>query len=401
MRFASVLHGTSMNLPEIQSALRSQKFSGWLIYDFRGGNPILAAMVSGKRFSTRRVFLWIPESGDPALILHTIDLVTFRDVNLPVMEYRSWQQMHEILRNVLGQTIAMEYSPLGELPAVSYADAGTVELIRSFGIDVVSSADLIQLTIARWSAEALREHRRASEGTSQAMRGAFEIIRRRLGADQPLDERQVQRFILDHFKRAGLETMDHPIVAVNAHAGDPHFEVSATSSAPIAAGDWVLIDLWARVPGDQNVYSDITWVGYCGRDVPPRHQQAWETTRAARDAALKLAVDSWKSQTSVHGWQLDDAARRAFVAAGCELNVRHRTGHSLSPGPKVHGMGMNLDNLESRDTRLMLPGIGFTIEPAIYFDDFGVRSEINVFVDPANGPIVTSCVQDEIEIIAR
>ncbi len=231
------------------------------------------------------------------------------------------------------------------------------------------------------------------------MRGAFDLIRRSLASNQRLDERQVQQFILDHFQRSGLETMDRPIVAVNAHAGDPHFEVSATNSAPIVPNDWVLIDLWARVPGDQNVYSDITWVGYCGSEVPARHRQAWDTTKSARDASLKLAIDSWKSQTPIHGWQLDEAARQVFIAAGYQSSIRHRTGHSLSPGPKVHGMGMNLDNLETRDTRLMLPGIGFTIEPAIYFDDFGVRSEINVFVDPTKGPLATSCVQDEIELL--
>jgi Xaa-Pro dipeptidase len=386
-----------MNLSEIQSALRSQQLSGWLIYDFRGSNPILAALIPGKRSSSRRVYLWIPESGEPALILHTIDLVTFRDVKLPIVEYRSWQQMQQILRNLLGRTIAMEYSPMGELPAVSYADAGTLEFVRSIGVDVVSSADMIQLTIARWSDDAQREHRRASEGTAAAMRGAFDLIRSSRKSNQSLNERQVQQFILDHFRRSGLETMDAPIVAVNAHAGDPHFEVSTSNSSPIVPGDWVLIDLWARVPGDQNVYSDITWVGFCGSDVSPRHQRAWEVTKAARDACLKLAIDSWRFKTSVQGWQLDDVARDVFIAAGYESNIRHRTGHSLSPGPKVHGMGMNLDNLETRETRVMLPAIGFTIEPAIYFEDFGVRSEINVFVDPSQGPVVRGPIQNEIE----
>jgi Xaa-Pro dipeptidase len=390
-----------MDLGTIQAALRDQRLDGWLVYDFRGSNPILPQLIPGKRFSTRRVYLWLSAVGEPKLLLHTIDLVTYRDVALPVTEYRSWQEMQAILCELVkGRRVAMEYSPMGELPAVSYADAGIVEFLRSAGADVVSSADLIQLTIARWSEEALSQHRRASQVTADAMRGAFDLIRRRLASSEPLNEHQVQQFILEQFTRGGVETVDSPIVGVNAHAGDPHFEVSASNPAPIRRGDWVLIDLWARVPGDENIYSDITWVGCCGPDVPAQHQRVYDAVTSARDAALRLAVDSWNARKPVHGWELDEAARSVFSAAGLEAHIRHRTGHSLSPGPKVHGLGINLDNLETRDTRLMLPGIGFTIEPALYFPDFGVRSEINVFVDPRDGPVVTSCIQDAIERLA-
>jgi len=388
-----------MNLPAIQTALQFEGCDGWLIYDFRGSNPILQQFIPGNRFSTRRVYLWIPRCGQPSIVLHSVDRVAFGDVDVPVIEYGSWQRMQGILRELLRGRVAMEYSPMGELPAVSYADAGIVEFIRSIGVEVVSSANLIQLTIARWSTSAFANHMRAGDVTAEAMRGAFDLIRHRLAAREPVDERQVQQFILDQFKINRLETVDPPIVAVNAHGGDPHFEVSATNPSTIHAGDWVLIDLWARVPGNDNVYSDITWVGYCGRDVPEKHRRAYAAVIAARDASLQCAKDAWDTGAGVEGWQLDEAARRVFVAAGYESNIRHRTGHSLSPGPKVHGLGMNLDNLETRDTRLMLPGIGFTIEPALYFPDFGVRSEINVFVDPKNGPVVTSSLQREIELM--
>jgi Xaa-Pro aminopeptidase len=197
--------------------------------------------------------------------------------------------------------------------------------------------------------------------------------------------------------------MDAPIVAVNGHAGDPHFEVSAKDPAPIRRGDWVLIDLWARRPGDENIFSDITWVGYVprrpGEPAPDRFRAAYTAVKAARDASLRAAQDGWKTKQHVQGWQLDEAARAELIGAGFESAIRHRTGHSLSPGPKVHGMGMNLDNLETHDTREMLPGIGFTIEPGAYFEDFGVRKEINVYVDPSNGPLVTSCVQDDIVML--
>ena len=388
-----------MDLPTIQSALASQNLSGWLIYDFRGSNPILPQLLPGRRFSTRRAYLWIPRTGKPSLVLSAIDLVAFRDATIPILEYGSWPRMQEILRGLLSGTVAMEYSPMCELPAVSYADAGIVELIRSFGVQVVSSANLIQLTIAKWSADAFRGHMRASDVTAEAMREAFALIRHRLAASEHVDEYQVQQHILNCFRDNRLETEDPPIVGVNSHGGDPHFEVSSTHPSTIQKGDWVLIDLWARVPGDENVYSDITWVGYCGDKIPERHQRSYDAVAAARDASLKLAIDRWKSNSPIEGWELDEAARRVFIAAGYESNIRHRTGHSLSPGPKVHGLGMNLDNLETRDTRLMLPSIGFTIEPAIYFPGFGVRSEINVFVDPRHGPIVTSCLQKNIELL--
>ena len=383
----------------IQSTLRSENLTGWLVYDFRGSNPILQQLIPGNRFTTRRVYLWMPVEGEPSLILHSVDRVAFRDVKINVLEYGSWQRMQEILLGLLAGRVAMEYSPMGELPAVSYTDAGIIEYIRSIHVDVVSSANLIQLTIAKWSDDALAAHLRASDITAEAMRDAFDLIRQRLAARQHVDEYQVQQLILERFRENRLETVDPPIVAVNGHGGDPHFEVSATHPAVIQQHDWVLIDLWARVFGDANVYSDITWVGYCGTTVPELHQRAYDAVKSARDATLRLAIQRWKSNTPLQGWELDEAARQIFIAAGYQPNIRHRTGHSLSPGPKVHGLGMNLDNLETRDTRLMLPGIGFTIEPAIYFPDFGVRSEINVFVDRKDGPIVTSCKQDKIELL--
>jgi Xaa-Pro aminopeptidase len=191
-------------------------------------------------------------------------------------------------------------------------------------------------------------------------------------------------------------------VGVNEHGGDPHFEVSATNPSPIKKGDWVLIDLWSRYPGEENIYSDITWVGYCGTDVPAKHRQVFEVVRAARDASVKCCQDAWAAKRPLQGWELDDAARLTIINAGFERGIRHRTGHSLSPGPRVHGLGFNLDNLETRETREVLPGLGFTIEPGIYLPDapdrLGVRLEINMYIDAVKGPIITSCFQKEIVI---
>jgi Xaa-Pro aminopeptidase len=209
----------------------------------------------------------------------------------------------------------------------------------------------------------------------------------------------VQLFVLDRFRQEGLETVDPPIVAANAHSGDPHFEVAEQGSSVFRHGDWILIDMWARVPGDVNIFSDITWVGYAGEHVPTKQREVFGAVRAARDASLALAQRAWREGREVQGWELDEAARGAIIEAGYERAIKHRTGHSLSPGAKVHGVGMNLDNLETHDTRTMLARTGFTIEPGIYLPEFGVRLEINVYVDPASGPRVTSVMQHEPELV--
>lgn len=386
----------------VQQFMGEQKIDGWLVYDFRGNNPILARLLPGKRWTTRRAVLFIPTVGQPVLLAHGIDEHQFDGVSVTREKYLSWNDLHTWLRSKLTglQRVAMEYAPGATLPVVSIVDAGTVELVRAFGVEVVSSANLIQVCVACYSREALDGHKTASARVGEIKDSAFRLIGERLTAGKPVTEYDVQQYIFAAFTAAGLEATEHPIVAVNAHSGDPHYEPSATSPTPIRRGDWVLIDLWARIPGEQNIYSDITWVGFAGKDIPARHKEVFHVVRAARDRSLERAVQAWKKGERVQGWQLDDAARGVIIDAGYEKFIRHRTGHSLSPGPMVHGIGMNLDNLETHDTREMLPGLGFTIEPGIYLPEFGVRLEINVYVDPKAGPIVTSVLQDEIVLIA-
>jgi Xaa-Pro dipeptidase len=391
-----------MNLPAVQEFLRRQRIDAWLLHDFRGSNPILARLVppeSGRRWTTRRVELLIPASGPPELLIHNIDSVAdFGPIER--RHYTSWGELHEWLaQRCRGRRIAMDYSPGGALPAMSYVDAGTIELVRGLGAEVVSSADLIQAAVATWSSRARENHTHASREVARIKDAAFDLIRSGLSGGRGLHEYEVQQFIMAEFQKAGLETPESPIVAVNAHSGDPHYAPSESQSSPIRPGDWVLIDLWARVPGDENIFSDITWVGYCGRDVPAEQREVFGVVKRARDAAL-AAAKSAGAAGGIQGWQLDEAAMHEIRSAGYSHAIRHRTGHSLSPGPLVHGLGMNLDNLETHDTRAMLPGIGFTIEPGVYLPEFGVRLEINVFVDPQRGPDVTSCVQDEIILLA-
>lgn len=386
-----------MNLAAIQSFMAEQKLDAWVVYDFRGNSGVFALLVPGKKFTTRRIYLVIPAQGKPTLIVHGLDSNQFVGGPIACDVYTSWTELGPKLRNALSgcSRVAMEYSPGCALPVMSIADAGTVEMVRSLGYEVVSSADLVQASVARWGEKARKEHDRASAIVDRVKDEAFAFIGEHIRGGKTIHEHEAADFIRKGFTAGGLEFPDGPIVAVNAHAGDPHYEPSEKHPMQIKKGDWVLIDLWARVPGDENVYSDITWTGYVGKDVPAEMRRVYDLVNAGRDASLKAAQDGWKSGRRVQGWELDEAARKVFIDAGMGQYVKHRTGHSLSPGPKVHGLGFNLDNLETRDTRVMLADLGFTIEPGLYLPTFGVRSEINVHVDPKAGPVVTSKIQRE------
>jgi Xaa-Pro aminopeptidase len=395
-----------MDFTSVQAFMRDRRIDGWLLHDFRGNNPILARILPGKRWTTRRAALFIPASGEPELLVHGIDAAQFESAGVRRTVYTAWPELRTWLtRCAAAGRIAMEYSPGAALPVVSIVDAGTIELARSLGAEVVSSADLIQVCIAAWSEAAQTEHARASREVARVKDTALALIRQRLAANAPVHEFEVQQSMVADFQEAGLQATEPPIVAVNAHSGDPHYEPRPESSAPIRRGDWVLIDLWARVPGEEHIFSDITWVAFAGKlaEVPTKHRSIFDTVKRARDAAVRRAQQAWKDRERIQGWQLDDAAMAELLApdsGALRPYIRHRTGHSLSPGPMVHGVGMNVDNLETHDTREMLPGIGFTVEPGLYLPDFGVRLELNMFVDPKAGPVITSCVQDDIVALA-
>jgi Xaa-Pro aminopeptidase len=387
--------------PDLQDALRSQGLDGWLIYDFRGSNPVLAHFAPQARWTTRRVWMLIRRDGSPVVLVHFIDAPQFASLDAEVRVFRGREDMLRELSRLVGglQRLAMEYSPMNELPVVSKVDAGAVELVRSFGAEVVSSADLMQRTLARWTEDALRAHQEAQQVTTRIKDDAFALVRTRLRAGDPLREGDVRDFILAGFAQAGLDPDHPPIVGVNEHSGDPHYEVPATGGAPIRRGDWLLIDLWARHPGDHHVFTDITWTAQCGGQVPGERRHAFEAVRDARIACFKLAVDSFRSGHPATGAELDEAARGVLQSRGYADYIRHRTGHSLSPGGNIHGVGMNLDALETRDFRRITAGTGFTIEPGVYLPGFGVRNEIDVYVDPVSGPRVTSCQQDELLVL--
>lgn len=427
-----------MRLNELQRFMHHRHIGGWLVWDFRGSNSVLARLLplapghpTGRRFTTRRAALWIPSRGDPTLLTHGIDRGSFErhggcrllsGESVRIEQYLTWQELWAWVAARAAECaaaaggvrlIAMEYSPRGELPVVGVVDAGTIEVVRATagGSEVVSSADLVQVCVATWTAAALESHEWASREVGRIKDEAFAFIRDRRFAGARVTERDVQGFILEQFKAAGLETPDGPIVGVNEHGADPHFEVSPEGSSEISAGDWVLIDLWARRPGDQHVFSDICWVAYAARregdPVPERFRRVFETVRAAQSAAVALVQDRWREKRPVQGWELDDAAMAVLRGDDLGQFIKHRTGHSLSAGPMVHGAGVNIDNLETHDTREVLPGVGFTVEPGVYVPrgglgegpGFGVRLEINVYADPERGPRVTSGVQKEVILV--
>ncbi|MGQ0627624.1 MAG: M24 family metallopeptidase, partial [Phycisphaerales bacterium] len=345
-----------INWQPVQSFMAEHRIDGWLVWDFRQNNQVINRLLPGppgaKRWTTRRTAFYIPATGTPALLVNALDALQYPDPEkwgITRETFISWRDLHEWLGpRVGGRRIAMEYSAGAALPVVSVVDAGTVELIRSMGAEVVSSADLIQVAVARWSEQAVRGHAQASTLVGATMKAAFGYIRDKHKAGMIPVEHEVADFVRSRFKADGLEWPDGPIVAVNEHAADPHYGPSADHPCPIRRGDWILIDMWARRPGDEHIHADITWTGFAGDKVPTLHRRVFDTVRAARDAALEAAQNAARAERAVQGWELDDAARNLIIARGFEGGIRHRTGHSLSPGPLVHGSGMNLDNLETR-----------------------------------------------------
>ena len=382
---------------QAQDYLRSHGMDGWLLYDYRGMNPILWETIGPVSNVTRPCWLWIPAEGEVRLLVSYVDQGRFGSLGIPTTLFVGRHDMTTSLSGILEgrHLIAMEYSPGGELPRVSRVDAGTLEMVRGLGVEVVSSADLLQYATQRWTDEQLQSHLLAADKLGEIVQGAFRYIGESLASGRT--EHDVAEFIRRRFPQEKLETPDGPIVAVNEHASDPHFEPDATSSAVIRQGDWVLIDLWARLSGDDTMCGDITWNAYVGSTVPPRHQSVFDAVIGARDAAVTELERAFEEGRLLQGWQLDKIAREHITRAGYGEYFNHRLGHSL--GREVHGNAVNLDGWETHDTREVIQGVAVTIEPGIYLPEFGVRSEIDVFMSES-GPRVTTSVQRSVVLIS-
>ena len=396
----------TVNVAEIQTLIRAAALDGWLLYDFRGSNPMALRLAGVTNSGTRRWFLWIPAEGAPQLLVHAIEVTGFAPLGLAMTTYIGWQDLEAKLAALTGpvQRIAMEYSPRNAIPYVSTLDAGTKEMIEAvLDVEIVSSADLVQAAFAVLTPAQLASHRRAAEVCLATKDAAFAFIGDTLRAGRTTTEYEVQQFIMARFAEHNVDPDHPPIVAVNRFATVGHYAPTAAEHNPIGPGDMVLIDLWARErnsPAD--CFADITWTGFCGATVPDPVQAVFNVAAAARDGAVAFANARMQAGEAVHGYEIDEHARGIITAAGYGDFIRHRTGHSL--GSDVHYRGVNIDNLETQDRRRLIPGVMFTVEPGIYnpdaaWDDsptpkgLGIRTEINCFVHADRVEVTTLPLQ--------
>jgi Xaa-Pro aminopeptidase len=386
-----------MDLARIQEALRREKLDGWLFFDHHQRDPLayrILGLEPGQHV-TRRWYYLIPATGEPRGLVHRIESGILHALPGEKAQYSSWQEQHAGLGRLLkgAKRVAMQYSPRCAVPYVSMVDAGTVELVRDQAVEVVTSAELVQEFEACLTEAEFASHIEAGKRVDKVCAGAFRFMSEKLA--DGVDEMAVHDWILEQFRGAGMVTDSGPIVGVNAHAGDPHYEPSAATSSPIRAGDFVLLDMWAKLDEADAIYYDITWTGFCG-DPPARIREVFEIVRDARDRAIDAVRAAVSAGREIRGFEVDDAARSYIRSRGYADRFVHRTGHSI--GTEVHGTGANMDNLETHDERRVLPGSLFSIEPGIYLEDFGVRSEVNVFVGPHSAGTTGAVQRDLIRI---
>ena len=386
------------SLDDARQYLQSTGTDGWLTRDYRYTNPVFEAAL-GRHVDhiTRPVWLWIPADGDPQLLAHEVDTGRFPMDSPEITAYGSRLQMVVGLKTLLNgaSTVAMEYSPLYELPRVGRVDAGTIELVRSLGPEVVSSGDVIQYATERWTPDQLQSHFFAVEALDRIVKQTFQYVGENIR--WALTEHDIAEHIRGKFDRAGLEFDDGPVVAFNGHSSDAHYDPQPGDSAVIRREGWLLIDLWARKksesPDDRNISADITWTAKLGDPPSAKQLEVFNTVTGARDAAFELLETRVLEGDNPQGWELDRAARDVIEKAGYGEYFVHRLGHSL--GYEVHSNGVNLDDWETHDTRTVINGVGVTIEPGIYLPEFGVRSEMDVYLGE-DGPEITGDRQTEI-----
>jgi len=372
----------ALDVAAAQRSLKDSGLDGWLLYDFHGSNPIAAELVGGgdgAHMSTRRWYYLIPAEGAAIGLVHAIERHNLDHLPGEKIVYAGREQLDAGLSRLLaGRTrVAMEYSPLGAIPYLSRVDAGTAEAVRARGVEIVSSGDLVQTFAALWTADQLASHQAASAALYRIKDQAFDAARGALRDGRRLSEYDLQQQMLGWFGDEGLVTDSGPVVAVGGNAGNPHYLPTAGQTRPIVKDEVLLLDLWGKLAQPRAVFADITWVGVTSLHPPAEVTAAFAAVAGARDAATALAQDSARAGRDVRGFELDRAARAVLEQAGYGSRVLHRTGHSL--GESVHGNGVHLDDFETHDDRRVVPGTGFTIEPGVYFETFGIRSEINVY----------------------
>jgi Xaa-Pro dipeptidase len=393
-----------MRLEEIQAALRKEGLDGWLFFDHHRRDPLAYRVLQFTPGSmvSRRWYYFVPAKGEPKGLVHKIESLTLQELPGEMATYADWGSMVDGIGKIMGGApggtthIAMQYSPDCAIPYVANVDAGTIELIRGLGVKIVTSANLVQQFEAIWSSEQLESHLAAGRIVDRVRQEAFELVGAKLRGGDRVTEWDVKQFIADRYRAEDLFIDHGPDVAVNANASNPHYDPRQDSCSEIRKGDLLLMDMWAKFDRPGSIYYDITWVGYCGEKPPDKIQQVFTIVRDARDRAIDCVKGAVAAGRDLRGFEVDDAARAHIRAAGFGEYFFHRTGHSI--GQEVHGNGANMDNLETHDERRVIPWTGFSIEPGIYLPEFGIRSEVNMFVDDKSAR-VTGEIQRELVLI--
>jgi Xaa-Pro aminopeptidase len=384
----------------IRRAIADAGADGWLLYDFHGINPIAAGVAGISGMVSRRYFCYIPREGNPVAITHAIEQGPWEQwpAEWPKHVYSSWRDFEKYLGDtVRGKRVAMEYSPGDAVPYLDRVPAGVVELVRNSGAEVVTSADLVTRIYAVWTPDQLEAHKRAAEHLARIARNAMALAGEKARSGKPIREYELSMLIREEFAQANLVTDNHgPNVSIGLNAANPHYDPTAEKSSLINDGDIILIDLWAREPGAP--FADQTWMGSLG-PVSSENAVIWETVRGARDAAIEVLRDAVESGRPVTGGEADDAARNYITKRGFGKHFTHRTGHSID-SRDIHGSGPNIDNLETRDVRMLLPGVAFSIEPGIYIPgQVGMRTEVNGFIQEGSLLITPERIQQDVFIV--
>jgi Xaa-Pro aminopeptidase len=392
----------TLKIEKIQSIIRRMNIDGWLLFDFRNSNDLALSIleIGESAHLTRRFFYFIPANGTPVKIVNAIEVHNLAHLPGTELKYASHKSLFEHLTSILKdvKSIAMEYSPLNAIPYVSKVDAGTIEFVKSFGVEIVSSADMITLLDAVWTDEQYNENVEVATALTDIVKSAYNLIKDKIIANETITEYDVQKFILNEFDKRKYFTDHPPIVGVNENSANPHYSPTETVFKEINKGDFVLIDLWAKQNKPSGVWADITWNGFVSDTISEKYVNVFNIVKDARDAAFNLVVERFKNNLEIRGYEVDDASRNVIEKAGYGEYFIHRTGHSITTS--LHGSGPHMDNFETRDERLLLPGTSFSIEPGIYINgDFGVRSEIDVFIH-SDGRVEQTGGERQKELIA-
>lgn len=386
-----------MNIQAIQTYLREHQLDGWLMADFHARNTVAVDMLGLPAHLTRRFFYYIPANGEPIGLVHNIEKAKFGHVPGKLTPFSSYKMLEEGIAGMLtgARKIAMEYSPMGRLPYVGLVDAGTIEFVRSLGLEIVSSADLVANFQARLTVEQMASHRIAARNLIEIKDKAFGLIRESLSAGKKITEWDVCAFMLDLFEKFDMETDAGPNCSVGANAGNPHYEPTPEQSETIKRDQLVLLDIWAKLKTEKAVYADITWMGFAGAkaSIPADYVTRFAVIRDARDRAVAFLRENY-GKRPMYGFDVDDATRAVITDAGLGQYFTHRTGHSIHVA--THGPGPNIDNLETEDRRLLQPGHLFSVEPGVYFSDCGFRTEIDVLIGHDGIEVTTLPLQTEI-----